>query len=232
MFLQNLFVYCCLFLRKRKKISCSLFFPDISQSLRNDNCKSLTTIVDVERAAIRIREEPNSSKKSDDKLESNDDNLSNGDLVANGSAPIVPNGNSRLSASSDRSRKDVSLGDIESRIPAGSPNHDGKRDTIVTVDTDVIGNENKVRDCCPSFCYCESVCCESYRDSCIRRSWHSLRENVLRFVEHKYFELFILIMIGVSSLTLVSIKSEYNTYYYYAPNQNNYKQSFINNYFY
>jgi len=159
-------------------------------------------MVDIEKAAIRIRDEPNSSTKNDEKGDNNDETLSNGDLVANGSAP-VPNGNSRLSASSDRSRKDVSLGDIESRIPAGSPNHDGKRDTIVTVDS--VETDNKVRDCCPSFCYCESVCCDSYRDSLIRRGWHSLRYNVLCFVEHKYFELFILVMIGVSSLTLVSM---------------------------
>lgn len=177
-----------------------------SKSIENENCKSLTTIIDVDRAALRIREQPDlNTTKSDEQNESNEENLSNGDLVANGSAPIVPNGNSRLSASSDRSRKDVSLGDIDSRIPSGSPNHDSKRDTIVTVDTDIVeGGESRVRDCCPSFCYCESVCCTSYKESFIRRGWHGLRQHVLNFVEHKYFELFILIMIGVSSLTLVS----------------------------
>ena len=173
--------------------------------MENQNCKSLTTIIDVDRAAVRIREQPDlNTKKNDDQIESNEENLSNGDLVANGSAPIVPNGNSRLSAGSDRSRKDVSLIDIDSRIPSGSSNHDPKRDTIVTVDTDIVEGESRVRDCCPSFCYCESVCCTSYKDSFIRKAWHGLRQRVLNFVEHKYFELFILIMIGVSSLTLVS----------------------------
>ncbi|XP_031560094.1 sodium channel protein 1 brain-like isoform X2 [Actinia tenebrosa] len=174
-----------------------------SKSMENENCKSLTTIIDVDRAAQRIREQPDpSTKTTDEQNESNEQNLSNGDLVANGSAPIVPNGKSRLSAGSDRSRKDVSLGDIDSRIPSGSPNHDPKRDTIVTVDTEIVEGESRVRDCCPSFCYCESVCCVSYKESFIRRGWHGLRQHVLNFVEHKYFELFILVMIGVSSLTL------------------------------
>lgn len=179
----------------------------------NDNRHSLTTKLDLDDAALRIREPPASSNKrlpsigrqNDEmaKLETNDNNLSNGDLVGNGSAAVVLNGNSRQSAGSERSNgKDLSIGDIDSRIPSSSPPHDSKRDTIVTVDTDV-GRADKVRDCCPSCCYCNSLCCSSYRDSCLRRGWHSMRWHLIALVEHKYFEAFILFMILISSLTLV-----------------------------
>lgn len=179
-------------------------------SLPFENRHSLTTALDLEEAALRIRDLPDSNKrlpcvnrvKSDDRLEASDNNLSNGDLVANGSAPIVINGNSRMSAGS--SHKDVSLGDIESRIPPNSPGHESKRDTIVTVDTDDTNPPGGVRPCCPAFCYCDSNCCDNYKESCIRRSWHGLRYYVNAFVEHKYFEWFILAMIVISSLTLVS----------------------------
>lgn len=182
-------------------------------SLPIENRHSLTTALDLDEAALRIRDLPDSNKrlpcvnlvKSDDRLERSDNNLSNGDLVANGSAPVVINGNSRMSTGS--SHKDVSLGDIESRIPPNSPGHESKRDTIVTVDTDDTTPPGGVRPCCPAFCYCESVCCDNYKESCIRRSWHGLRYYVCAFVEHKYFEWFILFMIVISSLTLVSSKS-------------------------
>ena len=182
-------------------------------SLPIENRHSLTTALDLEEAALRIRDLPDSNKrlpcvnrvKSDDRLEPNDNNLSNGDLVANGSAPVVINGNSRMSTGS--SHKDVSLGDIESRIPPNSPGHESKRDTIVTVDTDDTTPPGGVRPCCPAFCYCESNCCDNYKESCIRRSWHGLRYYVCSFVEHKYFEWFILFMIVISSLTLVSSNS-------------------------
>lgn len=178
-------------------------------SLPIENRHSLTTALDLDEAALRIRDLPDSNKrlpcvnlvKSDDRLERSDNNLSNGDLVANGSAPVVINGNSRMSTGS--SHKDVSLGDIESRIPPNSPGHESKRDTIVTVDTDDTTPPGGVRPCCPAFCYCESVCCDNYKESCIRRSWHGLRYYVCAFVEHKYFEWFILFMIVISSLTLV-----------------------------
>ena len=171
-----------------------------------ENRHSLTTAFDLDQAAMRIRDYPDSNNrrppvKSDDRMESNENNLSNGDLVANGSAPVVINGNSHVSAGS--SHKDVSLGDIESRIPPGSPDHDSKRDTIITVDSEE-PHTTKVRPCCPLFCYCESPCCTNYKESCIRKSWHGLRYYVCAFVEHKYFEWFILFMIVISSLTLVS----------------------------
>lgn len=178
-------------------------------SLPIENRHSLTTAIDLEDAARRIRDFPDPNKrlphvnrvKSDDRLETSENNLSNGDLVANGSAPVVINGNSRMSAGS--SHKDVSLGDIESRIPPNSPGHESKRDTIVTVDTDDTTPSGGVRPCCPTFCYCDSGCCDNYKESCIRRSWHGLRYNICAFVEHKYFEWFILAMIVISSLTLV-----------------------------
>lgn len=176
-----------------------------------ENRHSLTTALDLDEAALRIRDLSDSNKKlprvnrvkSDDRLGSSDNNLSNGDLVGNGSAPVVINGNSRMSAGS--SHKDVSLGDIESRIPPNSPGHDSKRDTIVTVEScDSTATSAGVRPCCPGFCYCDSNCCSNYKESCIRRTWHGLRYHVCVFVEHKYFEWFILFMIVISSLTLVS----------------------------
>lgn len=176
-----------------------------------ENRHSLTTAIDLDEATLRIRGLPDANKrppcvnrvKSDDRLGASDNNLSNGDLVANGSAPVVINGNSRMSAGS--SHKDVSLGDIESRIPPSSPGHESKRDTIVTVESgDTTATSTSVRPCCPAICYCESNCCDNYKESCIRRSWHGLRFYVCSFVEHKYFEWFILAMIVISSLTLVS----------------------------
>ena len=173
-----------------------------------ENRHSLTTAIDLDEAAYRIRDVPDMNSKmphinrvkSEGGLVGSDNNLSNGDLAINGSGPIVANGNSRMSAGSDRSRKDLSLGDIDSRISPGSPpEHDlARRDTIVTVQ-----DERNVKDCCPAFCYCPGICCDHYRDSCLRRTWHQMRFHVCAFVEHKYFEWFILSMIVISSLTLV-----------------------------
>lgn len=174
------------------------------------NRHSLTTAIDLDDAALRIRDLSDSNKrlpsvnrvKSCDRLGASDNNLSNGDLVANGSAPVVINGNSCMSAGS--SHKDVSLGDIESRIPPNSPGHESKRDTIVTVESgDTTTTSTGVRPCCPAICYCDSNCCSNYKESCVRRTWHGMRFYVCAFVEHKYFEWFILFMIVISSLTLV-----------------------------
>ena len=179
-----------------------------------ENRHSLTTAIDLDQAALRIRDLADPNKrvpcvdrvKSDDRLVASDNNFSNGDLVANGSAPVVINGNSRMSAGS--SHRDISLCDNESRIPPSSPGHESKRDTIVTVDSgDTSATATGVRPCCPAFCYCESNCCDNYKESCIRRTWHGARFYVCGFVEHKYFEWFILAMIVISSLTLVSLSS-------------------------
>ncbi|XP_068681874.1 sodium channel protein 1 brain-like isoform X2 [Montipora foliosa] len=175
-----------------------------------ENRHSLTTAIDLDEAALRIRDQPDSNKrlhclnrvKSDDRLVASGDSLSNGDVVGNGPAPVIINGNSRISAGS--SHKDVSLCDNESRIPPSSPGHESKRDTIVTVESgDTTATATGVRPCCPGFCYCESNYCDSYKESCIRRTWHGMRFYVCSFVEHKYFEWFILAMIVISSLTLV-----------------------------
>ncbi|XP_074630746.1 sodium channel protein 1 brain-like isoform X1 [Acropora palmata] len=174
-----------------------------------ENRLSLTTAIDLDQAALRIRDLADANKrvpcvdrvKSDDRLVASDNNFSNGDLVANGSAPVVINGNSRMSAGS--SHKDISLCDDESRIPPSSPGHESKRDTIVTVESgDTSATATGVRPCCPAFCYCESNYCDNYKESCIRRTWHAARFYVCGFVEHKYFEWFILAMIVISSLTL------------------------------
>ena len=175
-------------------------------SVPPENRYSLTSAADLDAAAQRIREAAEANNKtalrervkSDDTLDGSENNLNNGELV-NGSAPVA-NGNSRVSAGSERSHKDLSIGDIDSRITSGSPRDLQRRDTVVTVSEE--RSENRIKPCCPSFCYC--ACCHDYKESYFRRKWHAMRQKVCDFVEHKYFESFILAMIVVSSLTLVS----------------------------
>lgn len=62
-------------------------------------------------------------------------------------------------------------------------------------------------DCYPGFCYNERVCCvcsSGFKGSKIRKLWTTIRTKINFFVEHKYFESFILFLIVVSSLSLVS----------------------------
>ena len=62
-------------------------------------------------------------------------------------------------------------------------------------------------DCYPAFCYNEGICCacsSGFRTSKIRKLWTTIRTKINFFVEHKYFETFILVLIVVSSLSLVS----------------------------
>ena len=62
------------------------------------------------------------------------------------------------------------------------------------------------QDCYPAFCYKNGLCCvcsEGFKTSWIRRVWMSMRVKINFFVEHKYFESFILFLIVVSSLSLV-----------------------------
>ena len=62
-------------------------------------------------------------------------------------------------------------------------------------------------DCYPPFCYNEGICCvcsSGFKTSKIRKLWTTVRTKINFFVEHKYFESFILFLIVVSSLSLVS----------------------------
>ena len=62
-------------------------------------------------------------------------------------------------------------------------------------------------DCYPAFCYKDgicSICSPSFKGSKIRKLWTAMRTKINFFVEHKYFESFILFLIVVSSLSLVS----------------------------
>lgn len=178
-----------------------------------ENCYLLIIVFDLDEVVLRIWDFLDLNKwllcvnfvKSDDRLECSDNNLSNGDLVVNGLVFVVINGN--LCMLIGLLYKDVSFGDIEFCILLNSLGYELKCDMIVMVDIDDIIFLGGVRFCCLVFCYCESVCCDNYKEFCIWRSWYGLCYYVCVFVEYKYFEWFILFMIVISSLILVSFKS-------------------------
>lgn len=71
-------------------------------------------------------------------------------------------------------------------------------------DESVIINNQIPPDCCPG-CYSNKqtyFCCID-RNSNLFKNWSKLRLNAFKCVEHKYFELFIIIMIVFSSVALV-----------------------------
>jgi len=55
-------------------------------------------------------------------------------------------------------------------------------------------------DCCPKIISKHCTCC----DKCIPKRWTYIRSLAHYFVEHRYFELIIIISILISSITLVS----------------------------
>ena len=62
-----------------------------------------------------------------------------------------------------------------------------------------------VDECCPCWTRrCTCACLSCWKLSCCYRAWRTVRLRTKLFVEHKYFEWTILIIILASSVTLVS----------------------------
>lgn len=124
-------------------------------------------------------------------------------MVGNGFVFVIINGN--LCIFVGLLYKDVSLCDNELCILLSSFGYELKCDMIVIVESgDIIVMVIGVCFCCLVFCYCESNYCDSYKELCIWRIWYGMCFYVCLFVEYKYFEWFILVMIVISSLILVS----------------------------
>ena len=64
---------------------------------------------------------------------------------------------------------------------------------------------NEVQECCPCWMKrCTCNCISAWKDSSGYRAWRSMRLQVKKVVEHRYFEWGILVIIIASSFTLVS----------------------------
>jgi len=59
-------------------------------------------------------------------------------------------------------------------------------------------------DCCPTMISKHFSCCAKCIPKCIQERWTYLRSLAHCFVEHRFFEWFIIVIILVSSITLVS----------------------------
>ena len=76
-----------------------------------------------------------------------------------------------------------------------------------SVHTDRAGDPamTEVQECCPCWmkrCTCD--CIAMWKGSSGYRMWRSMRHKIKKFVEHRYFEWAILLIIVASSVTLVS----------------------------
>jgi hypothetical protein len=59
-------------------------------------------------------------------------------------------------------------------------------------------------DCCPKIISKHFSCCAKCIPKCVEKQWTYLRSLAHCLVEHRYFELIIVISILISSITLVS----------------------------
>ena len=63
----------------------------------------------------------------------------------------------------------------------------------------------EVQECCPCWMKrCTCNCTAMWKESSGYRVWRSMRHKIKQLVEHRYFEWAILLIIGASSVTLVS----------------------------
>lgn len=63
---------------------------------------------------------------------------------------------------------------------------------------------SEVQECCPCWMkFCTCSCIATWKESRGYRKWRSMRHNIKKFVEHRYFDWLILVIIISSSVTLV-----------------------------